>query len=74
METDLATQVHDALHAAARSEAEAREHRRAAGRLLATVRAKHGDPRAWHQWLKHAGIDDRGAELLLQLAAGGVPR
>lgn len=72
--TDLAAAVRAELEAAAQIEEEARSRRRAAGRLLAQARAQHTDLRAWARWVREAGIDQRGAELLLQLAAGAVPR
>lgn len=71
---ELAAQVKAQLQAAAETEAQAREHRRAAGRLLAQARAQHTDLRDWSRWVRESGLDSRGVELLLQLAAGGVPR
>lgn len=72
--TDLAAAVHAELREAAQAEEQARNHRRAAGRLLAEARAQHRDVREWHRWVRAAGLDQSGAELLLQLAAGAVPR
>lgn len=62
-------EVRELLTMASTYDAQAREVRRAAGRVLARLRADvPGDQ--WHRALRELGIDERTAEILIRMASG----
>ncbi|MHB8744592.1 MAG: hypothetical protein ACYC9L_15930 [Sulfuricaulis sp.] len=65
---DIEQRIREELAQAAALDDAAREHRKAAGRLLAQARGEHPTGATWF-----AGLDMRSAELLIELGCAAKP-
>ncbi|MDX9973351.1 MAG: hypothetical protein RBU21_10220 [FCB group bacterium] len=63
-------EITELMRMASELDEQAREARRAAGRVLSRLRSETPSLE-WNQAVRHLGIDPRTAELLIEMACGG---